>query len=135
MLPGARIFYAASPGDFLPPKGDVLPSPGQDFSIYSIGMWSYPMRLENSTLNATQCADAVLPLLAAKHRVTAGTDCMTTDAEVACPDPDCGSRQGCGGFVAAKRRGANGYYLRRLMVTVCCGMAVLERQLLLVPSH
>lgn len=37
-------------------------------------------------------AGAVLPLLAAKQRVTARADWMTTDAEVACPDPNCASR-------------------------------------------
>lgn len=35
---------------------------------------------------------AVLPLLAAKQRFTDRKDWMTTDAEVACPDPNCPSR-------------------------------------------
>jgi len=35
---------------------------------------------------------AVLPLLAAKQRVTHPNDWMTTDAEIACPDPNCKSR-------------------------------------------
>ncbi len=35
---------------------------------------------------------AVLPLLPAKQRVTDANDWMTTDAEVACPDPHCGGR-------------------------------------------
>ena len=35
---------------------------------------------------------ALLPLLPAKQRATAGNDWMTTDAEVACPDPYCGAR-------------------------------------------
>jgi uncharacterized repeat protein (TIGR04076 family) len=34
----------------------------------------------------------VLPLLAAKQRTTHPNDWMTTDAEIACPDPNCGSR-------------------------------------------
>jgi hypothetical protein len=34
----------------------------------------------------------VLPLLAAKQRATHPNDWMTSDAEVACPDPNCGSR-------------------------------------------
>jgi uncharacterized repeat protein (TIGR04076 family) len=34
----------------------------------------------------------VLPLLAAKQRVTDANDWMTSDAEVACPDPNCPSR-------------------------------------------
>ena len=41
--------------------------PGQGFSIYSLA--------------------AVLPLLAAKQRVTDENDWMSSDAEVACPDP------------------------------------------------
>lgn len=35
---------------------------------------------------------ALLPLLPAKQRPTQDTDWMTTDAEVACPDPHCGGR-------------------------------------------
>ncbi len=35
---------------------------------------------------------ALLPLLPAKQRQTALADWMTTDAEVACPDPNCGGR-------------------------------------------
>jgi uncharacterized repeat protein (TIGR04076 family) len=33
-----------------------------------------------------------LPLLPAKQRPTHKNDWMTTDAEVACPDPNCSSR-------------------------------------------
>ena len=35
---------------------------------------------------------ALLPLLPAKQRDTADTDWMSTDAEIACPDPHCGGR-------------------------------------------
>jgi len=35
---------------------------------------------------------ALLPLLPAKQRPTDDNDWMTTDAEVACPDPHCGAR-------------------------------------------
>ncbi len=35
---------------------------------------------------------AVLPLLPAKQRDTDPNDWMSTDAEVACPDPHCGAR-------------------------------------------
>jgi len=35
---------------------------------------------------------AVLPLLPAKQRMTHDHDWMTTDAEIACPDPNCGAR-------------------------------------------
>ena len=35
---------------------------------------------------------ALLPLLPAKQRATAASDWMTTDEEIACPDPHCGAR-------------------------------------------
>lgn len=35
---------------------------------------------------------ALLPLLPAKQRITDPADWMSTDAEVACPDPNCGGR-------------------------------------------
>ncbi len=35
---------------------------------------------------------ALLPLLPAKQRETSPSDWMTSDAEVACPDPHCGAR-------------------------------------------
>jgi uncharacterized repeat protein (TIGR04076 family) len=35
---------------------------------------------------------AVLPLLPAKQRLTDADDWMSTDAEIACPDPHCGGR-------------------------------------------
>ena len=60
-------------GDYFELSGENLSlPPGQSFSIYSLA--------------------AVLPLLPAKQRETAPNDWMTTDAEVACPDPNCGAR-------------------------------------------
>lgn len=35
---------------------------------------------------------ALLPLLPAKERPTSSSDWMTTDAAIACPDPNCGAR-------------------------------------------
>jgi len=35
---------------------------------------------------------ALLPLLPAKQRVTDAHDWMTTDTDIACPDPHCGAR-------------------------------------------
>lgn len=35
---------------------------------------------------------AILPLLPAKQRPTDDADWMTSDAEIACPDPHCGGR-------------------------------------------
>jgi uncharacterized repeat protein (TIGR04076 family) len=71
--PGARLYCSAKVGDSFELRGEVLHLPdGQGFSIYSLA--------------------AVLPLLAAKQRVTDANDWMSTDAEVACPDPACPSR-------------------------------------------
>ncbi len=69
----AAIYCGARPGDYFELHGEmlILP-PGQGFSIYSLA--------------------AVLPLLAAKQRPTDPDDWMTTDGEVACPDPHCPTR-------------------------------------------
>lgn len=71
--PGAKLWCSAKAGDWFELRGEnlYLP-PGQGFSIYSLA--------------------AVLPLLAAKQRVTDANDWMSSDAEVACPDPNCPSR-------------------------------------------
>jgi uncharacterized repeat protein (TIGR04076 family) len=71
--PGAKLWCGAQPGDHFELRGEMLHlPPGQGFSIYSLA--------------------AVLPLLAAKQRPTQPMDWMTSDAEVACPDPNCPSR-------------------------------------------
>ncbi len=70
---GAPIRCGARPGDHFELRGEMLTLPdGQGVSLYSLA--------------------AVLPLLAAKQRPTNPNDWMTTDAEIACPDPNCGSR-------------------------------------------
>jgi uncharacterized repeat protein (TIGR04076 family) len=70
---GARLLCGARVGDWFELRGEMLYlPPGQGFSIYSLA--------------------AVLPLLAAKQRQTQANDWMTSDAEVACPDPNCPSR-------------------------------------------
>lgn len=70
---GAKIYCGAKAGDFFELRGEMLYlPPGQGISIYSLS--------------------SVLPLLAAKQRPTHKNDWMTTDAEIACPDPNCGSR-------------------------------------------
>jgi uncharacterized repeat protein (TIGR04076 family) len=70
---GARILCGAKPGDYFELKGEMLfLPPGQGFSIYSLA--------------------ALLPLLPAKQRATDPNDWMSTDAEVACPDPNCPTR-------------------------------------------
>jgi uncharacterized repeat protein (TIGR04076 family) len=71
--PDAKIYCGAKRGDYFELHGEmlILP-PGQGFSIYSLA--------------------ALLPLLPAKQRVTDPNDWMSTDAEVACPDPHCPTR-------------------------------------------
>lgn len=70
---GGAIYCSARVGDYFEMRGEMLHLPeGQGFSIYSLA--------------------ALLPLLPAKQRPTHRNDWMTTDAEVACPDPNCSSR-------------------------------------------
>jgi uncharacterized repeat protein (TIGR04076 family) len=60
-------------GDWLEVRGEELTLPaGQPFSIYALA--------------------ALLPLLPAKQCATDAHDWMTTDADIACPDPHCGAR-------------------------------------------
>ena len=60
-------------GDYFELSGEDLSLPaGQTFPIYPLA--------------------ALLPLLPAKQRPTHANDWMTTDMEVACPDPHCGAR-------------------------------------------
>jgi uncharacterized repeat protein (TIGR04076 family) len=71
--PGRPIYCGARIGDYFELHGEMLKLPsGQGFSMYSLA--------------------AVLPLLPAKQRVTDSHDWMSTDAEVACPDPNCPTR-------------------------------------------
>src|ERR1041385_7629559 len=70
---GGKIYCGAKPGDSFELRGEMLHlPPGQGFSIYSLG--------------------ALLPLLAAKQRPVDVHDWMASDAEVACPDPNCATR-------------------------------------------
>lgn len=60
-------------GDWFTLRGENLEfPPGQSFPLYPLA--------------------ALLPLLPAKQRPTHPHDWMTTDAEIACPDPHCGGR-------------------------------------------
>ena len=71
--PGAKLYCGAVPGDYFELRGEMLTlPPGQGMSIYSIS--------------------SVIPFLAAKQRPTHPFDWMTSDAEIACPDPNCPSR-------------------------------------------
>jgi uncharacterized repeat protein (TIGR04076 family) len=70
---GRTIYCGARRGDYFELRGENLwLPPGQTFSIYSLA--------------------ALLPLLPAKQRPTDPKDWMSTDAEVACPDPNCPTR-------------------------------------------
>ena len=70
---GGAIHCGAKVGDYFELQGEMLYlPPGQGFSIYSLA--------------------ALMPLLPAKQRPTARADWMSTDAEVACPDPNCTTR-------------------------------------------
>jgi uncharacterized repeat protein (TIGR04076 family) len=71
--PDAPIHCGAKVGDYFEVQGEMLYLPnGQGFSIYSLA--------------------ALLPLLPAKQRPCDPNDWMTSDAEVACPDPNCATR-------------------------------------------
>jgi len=71
--PGAKLWCGAKVGDYFEVRGEMLHlPPGQGFSLYSLA--------------------ALLPLLPAKQRPTHRNDWMTTDTDVACPDPNCPSR-------------------------------------------
>src|SRR5215210_6584791 len=71
--PEARILCGARLRDSLELRGEMLYlPPGQGFSIYSLA--------------------ALLPLLPAKQRATHPNDWMSSDTEVACPDPNCPTR-------------------------------------------
>jgi uncharacterized repeat protein (TIGR04076 family) len=68
--PGAQILCGAKPGDWFELRGEMLYlPPGQGFSIYSLA--------------------ALMLLLPAKQRILDPHDWMFSDAEVACPDPNC----------------------------------------------
>ena len=71
--PGAKLYCGAKPGDWFELHGEMLYlPPGQGFSMYSLA--------------------ALMLLLPAKQRVLDPNDWMASDAEVACPDPNCPSR-------------------------------------------
>jgi uncharacterized repeat protein (TIGR04076 family) len=71
--PGVAVYCGAAVGDYFELRGEMLfLPPGQGFSIYSLA--------------------ALLPLLPAKQRKLDPMDWMASDAEVACPDPNCPTR-------------------------------------------
>lgn len=60
---------------------------GEHFSVRGENL-----RFEADTQISMYALAALLPLLPAKQRLTDPSDWMSTDAEVACPDPHCGGR-------------------------------------------
>ena len=70
---GVPMVCSHRAGDFFTLSGENLRFPdGQSFPLYPLA--------------------ALLPLLPAKQRVTDANDWMTTDTDIACPDPNCGAR-------------------------------------------
>jgi uncharacterized repeat protein (TIGR04076 family) len=73
MATGRPMVCSHHAGDWFEVQGENLHFPdGQGFSMYALA--------------------ALLPLLPAKQRVTHDNDWMTTDTDIACPDPHCGAR-------------------------------------------
>jgi uncharacterized repeat protein (TIGR04076 family) len=71
--PDGKIYCGARLGDYFELQGEMLKlPPDQGFSIYTLA--------------------ALLPLLPAKQRTLDPNDWMSTDAEIACPDPNCPTR-------------------------------------------
>lgn len=69
----AAMVCSHTPGAFFEVMGENLVfTDSQSFSLYALA--------------------AILPLLPAKQRMTHDHDWMTTDAEIACPDPNCAAR-------------------------------------------
>jgi len=69
--PGKEMVCDHPIGTYFEVSGENLRLPaGQSFPIYPLA--------------------ALLPLIPAKQRETHGNDWMTTDTDVACPDPNCG---------------------------------------------
>ena len=70
--PGAQLLCGAKHGDWFELRGEMLYlPPGQGFSIYSLA--------------------ALMLLLPAKQRILDPYDWMSSDSDVACPDPNCPS--------------------------------------------
>ena len=69
--PGMRMICNHPVGAYFELSGENLSlPPGQPFPIYALS--------------------ALLPLLPAKQRPTHPNDWMSTDTDIACPDPNCG---------------------------------------------
>lgn len=72
VVAGGEMVCNHRAGDWFELSGENLSfPPGQTFPLYPLA--------------------ALLPLLPAKQRPTDANDWMTTDTDVACPDPNCGA--------------------------------------------
>ncbi len=86
---GEKPICGAKPGDYFTLQGEMLYlPPGQGISIYSLCKF---LDLSSIVFESPQAA-AILPLLPAKQRMTHPNDWITTDTDVACPDPHCKSK-------------------------------------------
>jgi uncharacterized repeat protein (TIGR04076 family) len=71
--PGGKITCNAEPGYYFEVRGELMHfQPNMPFSMYTLA--------------------TVLPYLPAKQRMTDENDWMTTDTDIACPDPNCTTR-------------------------------------------
>lgn len=71
-VPGRKMVCNHPEGSYFELRGELLHLPdGQPFPMYPLA--------------------AILPLLPAKQRPTHKNDWMTTDMDIACPDPHCGA--------------------------------------------
>ena len=71
-VPGREMGCTHPAGSYFEARGEELHFPdGQPFPLYPLA--------------------ALLPLLPAKQRPTDDADWMTTDTDIACPDPHCGA--------------------------------------------
>src|SRR5262249_44696808 len=70
---GGKIYCNTAPGHWFEVRGELMYfQPAMPFSMYTLA--------------------TVLPYLPAKQRPTDANDWMTTDTEIACPDPNCSTR-------------------------------------------
>ncbi|MEO1086933.1 MAG: TIGR04076 family protein [Acidobacteriota bacterium] len=71
-VPGRKMVCNHPEGTYFDVRGEELHfQPGTSFPMYPLA--------------------ALLPLLPAKQRMTAPADWMSTDMDIACPDPHCGA--------------------------------------------
>jgi uncharacterized repeat protein (TIGR04076 family) len=96
--PGKQMVCNHPLGAYFEVSGENLSlPPGQTFPIYPLA--------------------ALLPLIPAKQRVTDENDWMSTDVDVACPDPN------CGGIFRIRRVGKRTFYHHQVTVVPAGGKA------------